>query len=69
MTRDERKIQWEIEKAFRRGFSHGFLVGRTIENGLTEKDVLKWRHDKHKGQLTPPGMGLNDHCYQRKDSK
>ena len=57
---EEKIMRRRCEAAFRRGFSHGFLVGRNFKNGLTEQGVLKWRYDPDKRPLTPPGMDRDD---------
>ena len=51
----EKIMRLRCEEAFRRGYSHGFLTGRDLKNGLTEKDVLKWRYNPDKRNIGPPG--------------
>jgi len=70
MTLEERRIQKMCERAFRRGFSHGFLVGCAdgdfdaakrlgiVISGekVTPQEVSKWRLSKDKRMIIPPGM-------------
>lgn len=47
----------EVEKAYRRGYSHGFLAAKRTD--VTEEEVYQWRHGDD--QTAPPGS-----CFEGK---
>jgi len=53
-TKDDIEITNE-EKAFRRGFSHGFFTARNNPN-LTQDEVQAWKESRKELHPIPPGM-------------
>ena len=59
-SRVNRAIAEAMEKAFRRGFQHGYLTGRgafaQMQRMPTEAEVEHWRFGNAKMATMPPGI-------------
>ena len=49
-------VNIEIEKAYRRGFSHGFYA---VKEGITKEKVLDWINSDEKFVIGAPGTLLD----------